>query len=313
MGEYGGGMSPFRLDRGESAYFARELEHIKSQTYDAKPKELKALTLIPISVEAGPAASQITFRRYTGVGIAKIISDYAHDFPRVDVYGEEESVKVHSIGDSYGYNLMEIRQAALTPGKNLETRRALTARRAHDEKVNELALKGAAENHIQGFLDYPGMTEAVIPADGTGGSARFRDKDEDKILRDLNILTDGVILPTYGREVPDTLLVSRAVYNFLANKRLGDNETTLLKYILSNNPDLKRVEWLNELGGAGAGGTDRAIVGKFDEEHLTLELPQPFEQFDPIQKGMEFEIPCHSRCAGVIVYYPMAFAYADGV
>ncbi|MDR2495438.1 MAG: DUF2184 domain-containing protein [Spirochaetaceae bacterium] len=35
--------------------------------------------------------------------------------------------------------------------------------------------------------------------------------------------------------------------------------------------------------------------------------------FDPVQKGMEFTIPCHSCCAGVIIYYSMAFAFADGV
>jgi hypothetical protein len=124
-----------RLDRGESVFFAREVEHIKTQTYDAKPKELKGLMLIPISTDASPGARLITYRRYASVGFAKIISDYANDFPRVDVYGEEESIKVYSIGDSYGYNIMEIREAAMTPGKNLELRRATSACRAHDEPV----------------------------------------------------------------------------------------------------------------------------------------------------------------------------------
>jgi hypothetical protein len=308
-----GGMNPMKLDTAESVYFHRELEHVKTETYDAKSKELKALTLIPISTSAGPASTNITFRRYTCVGFAKIISDYAKDFPRVDVYGEEESVKVHSIGDSYGYNIMEIRQAAMVPGKDLERRRAMTARRAHEEKINDLALRGEKENHIQGFLDYPGISEVTLPADGSNGATQWKLKDEGQILRDLNIITDAVILPTFGRETPDTLLVSRAVYNHLANKRLGDNDKTLLKYILDNNPDLKKIDWLNELSGAGVNGTDRAIVGKFDAEHITLELPQPFEQFDPVQENMEYTIPCHSRCAGVIVYYPMAFAFVDGI
>lgn len=313
MAVYEGSRDPKRLDRGEAAYFAREAEHIKAQTYDAKPKELKALLIIPVNTDAGPGATTITFRRYTGVGFAKIISDYAKDFPRVDVYGEEDSVKVYSIGDSYGYNIMEVRSAAMTPGKNLELRRALTARRAHDEKVNDLALKGDAKYKIQGLLNYPGITEATLPADGSGGSTRFKDKTEDQILRDINLLTDAVMIPTNNREVPDTMLLPLAAYNHLANKRLGDNETTLLKYILNNNPVIKRIDWLSELSSAGEGKTDRVLIGKFDDEHITLELPQPFEQFDPEQKGMEYEIPCHSRCAGVIVYYPMAFCYADGI
>jgi hypothetical protein len=102
-------------------------------------------------------------------------------------------------------------------------------------------------------------------------------------------------------------------YNYLANTRLGDNVTTLLKYILDNNPHLKRIDWLTELAHAGAGGSSRVMCGRFDEEHITLQIPQPFEQFDPQQKGMEFEVFCHSETAGVIVFYPMAFCYADGV
>jgi hypothetical protein len=313
MGAYTGGRDPVRLDRGESAFFAREAEHIKAKTYDAKPKELKALLLIPINTDAGPGATTITFRRYTGVGFAKIISDYGNDFPRVDVYGVEDSIKVYSIGDSYGYDIMEIRSAAMTPGKNLELRRALTARRAHDEKVNNLALKGDVEHKIQGFLNYPGITETSLPADGDGGSSRWKDKTVDQILRDINIITNGVMIPTNNMEVPDTLLLPLEVYNLLANKRLGDNEITLLKYILDNNPTIKKIDWLTELSGAGAGKTDRVLCGKHDDEHITLELPQPFEQFDPLQKGMEFTIPCHSRCGGVIIYYPMAFCYADGI
>jgi hypothetical protein len=302
-----------RLDRGESLFFARELDRIKSQTYDVKLNELKALSLIPVSTDAGPAASTITFRRYDAFGFAKIISDYAHDFPRVDVYGEEETIKVHSLGISYGYNIMEIREAAMVPGRNLELRRATSARRAHDEKVNDLALKGDDVYKIQGLFRYPGVSEATIPSDGTGGSKAWNTKTEDQILRDLNLITDAVILPTFGREVPDTLLLPLDVYNFLASKRLGDNQITLLKYILDNSPQIKRIEWLNELSGAGEDGVNRAIIGKFDADHITLELPQPFEQFDPLQNGMEYTVPCHSRCAGVIIYYPMAFAYVDGL
>jgi hypothetical protein len=303
---------PMRLDRGESAFFARELEHIKTRTYDAKLKNLKALTLIPISTEAGPGATQITYRRFTSVGFAKIIADYARDFPRVDIYGEEESVKIVGIGDSYGYSIKEIRMASKA-GVNLDQRRAQAARRAHDDKINAMALRSVPEAGTHGLIDYPGLTEATIPADGAGGVKGWNSKTVDQILRDINLLTDSVMLPTFGRETPNTLLLPLKNYNLLANTRLGDNTTTLLKYIQDNNPHLKTIDWLLELSGAGEGGSDRCMVGTFDEEHITLEIPQPFEQFEPQQEGMEYTIACHSECAGVIVYYPMAFAYADGI
>ena len=50
-----------------------------------------------------------------------------------------------------------------------------------------------------------------------------------------------------------------------------------------------------------------------DPMKLTLELPMPFEQFAPQQTGMEYQIPCHAKCGGVIVYYPASIAYGDGI
>lgn len=306
------GTNPMRLDEKESAFFKQELTHIKSKTYDAKLAELKGLSLIPISTEAGSGVNEIAYRRYRGVGFAKIISDYAKDFPRVDVYGEEASVKVKGIGDSYGYSIPEIR-ASQRAGKNLDTRRATTARRAHDELMNKMALKTDAKNGTNGLLDYPGISEVTLQADGTGSSKTWASKDVDQILRDINNLVDGVMVPTSGREMPDTLLLPLAQYNDLANRRLPNTDKTLLAYILANNPHIKKIDWLTELKGMGAGGTDRCMVGKFDEDHITLEIPQPFEQFEAQQEGMEYTIPCHSECAGTIIYYPLAFAFADGI
>ena len=303
---------PMRLDRGEAAFFAREVEHVKSRTYDVKLRELKAFSLIAISHEAGPGVTEITFRRYNGVGFAKIIADYAKDFPRVDVYGVEDTVKVKGIGDSYGYNIKEIRMSQKA-NKGLDQRRASTARRAHDELANKMGLLSNPVTGTRGLIDYPGVTETTIPADGIGNSSLWIHKSNEQIMRDIDILFDAVIIPTHEREMPDTLLLPHENYRLLGNRRLEPTETTLLAYILKNKPWIKKIEWLHELKGAGAGRVNRAMVGTFQEEQITFEIPQPFEQFDAQQDGMEFVIPCHSECAGVIIYYPMAFAYADGI
>lgn len=304
--------NPMRLDERESAFFEKELTYVKSRTYDAKLAELKGLSLIPISTEAGSGMSEIAYRRYRGVGFAKVIADYAKDFPRVDVFGEEASVKVKGIGDSYGYSIPEIR-ASQRAGKQLDQRRATMARRAHDEQINKMLLKSDEKWGTNGLIDYPGITEISLPADGTGSSKTWASKDVDQILRDINLLVDAVMVPTNGREAPDTLVLPLAQYNDLANRRLPNTDVTLLSYILNNNPQIKKIDWLVELKGAGASNTDRMMVGKFDPEHITGEIPQPFEQFDAQQEGMEFTIPCHSECAGTIIYYPMAFAFADGI
>lgn len=305
--------NPMRLDSNESAFFNRELLYVKTKAYDAKLAELKGLSLIPISTEAGSGVNEIAYQQYRGVGFVKIIADYAKDFPRVDVYGEEKSVKVKGIGDSYGYSITEIRQSQRA-GKNLDQRRALTARRAHDEQMNKMALKSDPINGTNGLLDYPGITEVTLQNDGANSSKTWASKTADQIIRDINDMVNAVMEPTFAREIPDTLLLPINQYNDIATRRIGDaGEKTLMKYILENSPYIKRIDWLSELKNFGAGNTNRAMVGRFDEEHITLEIPQPFEQFEPQQEGMEWTIPCHSECAGTIIYYPLAFAYADGI
>ncbi len=78
-----------RLDASESPIFLRAAEHIMAQTYDIEYPMYKALQLIPISGEGGPGANTITYRQFNSKGIAKIVNNYATDFPNVEVTGVE--------------------------------------------------------------------------------------------------------------------------------------------------------------------------------------------------------------------------------
>ena len=52
-----------RFDSAEDAsvFFARELDHVKAQSYDVEYPELTALHLFPQSSEADPGAETITY------------------------------------------------------------------------------------------------------------------------------------------------------------------------------------------------------------------------------------------------------------
>jgi len=301
-----------RLDANESAFFKRQLEYIKTRTYDTKFKQLKAYQLIPISTEAPAGADTITFQKYTNVGFAKIIADYSQDLPRADVYGEEETIKVRTIGSSYGYNVKEIRRAQMA-GTNLNDRRANSARRAVDSKINAIAFSGDSNYNISGLISYPGITEYTLPADGTGSSKLWSTKTPDQIVRDLSNLTMTPVDLTNGVEAPDTLILPIAKYNYIANTRMTDGDSkTILRFFLDNNPYIKKVEWVTELKGAGVGATDRMMVYPNDPNTLTLEIPLMFEQLPEQWKGLEAVVPCEAETAGILVYYPLAIAYADG-
>jgi hypothetical protein len=310
------GQSPFRLDANESAFFLRQIEHIKSKTYDVKYKELKAFALIPISNEAPSGTPEITWRQYGAVGLAKVIQDYAKDWPRIDVYGTESTSKVKGIGASYGYSIVDIRRAQIA-GLPLDQKKANMARRAVEQKINTIALLGLDSHNIKGLVNYPGVTEYTVLADGSGASKLWSSKTPDQIVRDLAGLVAAVVTPTNGVEVPDTLLLPLDKYQYIANTRMGlPSDKTILSFFLDNQKAagmINYIGWLTELTGAGVGGLDRYMCYKRDEDHLTLEIPQPFEQFDADKQGAEYVIPVHAETAGIIVYYPLAMAWGDGI
>lgn len=304
--------SPMMLDSAETIFFNRELEVVKAASYDVKHKPLKAFTLIPVSTEANRGASTITYRVYDMVGVAKIIADYATDFPRVDAYGTEVTVKCKGIGDSYGYSIEEIRQSEMAQ-KGLDVRRARAARRAIEEKLDSIAWEGDSATNLKGLINYPGISEYTIPADGTGSSKLWTTKSADLIVRDAAGQFNYIVNSTNGMEVPDTWIMPLTNYTYISTKRMGDgSDETVLSYIKRVIPALTTITWVNELAGKGSGTTSYSLMYTKDADHLTFEMPQPFEQFEAEKHGMEYTIPCHAKTAGVIVYYTASVCFAYG-
>lgn len=310
-----------RLDANESAFFLRQLEYIKAKTYDVKYRDLLAFSLLPISNEAPSGATQVTWRQYTAVGFAKIIQDYANDFPLVDTYGVETATKIYGIGAAYHYSVVEIRRAQIA-NVPLDQKKANNARRAIEQVINTVAWVGNSAYGINGFLKFPGITGVTCPTVGTGSTTQWANKTPTQIIADLTALVTGVVSTTNGKEIPTDLLLPITQYLYIANTWMGSpSNVTILEFFLNSQKAaglIQRIHMLPDISGIGATGSgaapyDRALVYVRDEDHVTLEIPQPFEQFPMDQEGMVFKVPCHAETAGVLVYYPLAIAYMDGI
>lgn len=306
-----------KLDSGQSIFFARELEHVKSRTYDIKYPALKAASgeLIPISTEAGPGAESITYEQFDQVGMAKIVSNYADDLPAADVNGKEFNTPVKSIGTSYVYNIQEIRAAAMA-GRPLNPRKAAAARRANDIAVNQIALTGNAESGLPGLLTNPNVQEYTLPTDGDASGTTFASKisTPNKIIRDLNAMVTQIVSTSKGVHAPNVLALPPETIALIGSTPRSENsDTTILDYFLQNNSYIDRVIDVPELSTAGTGNKAVALVYEFSPEIMTLELPQPFEQMPVQPKNLAFNVPCHSRIGGVLIYYPIAICKAIGI
>jgi hypothetical protein len=305
------------LDADESIFFTRQLEHVKAKTYDIKFTELKVRMLIPTSFEAGPGAETIRYEQFDMVGMAKVVADYARDFPRADVKAKEFISPIKSLGASYGYSVQEIRAAAHA-GKPLQQRKADAARRAISQQENRIALVGDADFNLPGWLTNVNIPDVALPADGAGALTTFASKvtTPDLIVRDLNSIANAVVNQSNGVEKPNTMLMPIAQKTLLGSTpRSINSDTTILKYFLQNNAaGVVDCDWLAELAAAqGFVGADTCIAYDRNPNAFTLEIPQDFEQFRPQEKGLEFEVPVHQRIGGVLLYYPLSQAKSNDV
>ena len=308
------------LDSTTSLYFLRDLEHIKQKTYDIMKAPLRAFTLIPVESSVDSGAESITYRQYDQTGIAQIIANYADDLPRADVQGKEFTSTIKSIGDSYGYSLQDIRAAAHS-GRPLQQRKANAALRAQQEKWEQIAWYGDAEYNLPGFLTNPNIPSSTAGATGTGSSTNWADKTPQQIIDELNGLVNRVVTRTKGAEKPNTLLLPIEQYTLISSQVYSTNtENTILTVFLKNSPHITSVEWCDALSAAELAANevsdftgDIAIVYDRNPDKLTFEFPQPFEQLQVQERGLEFIVPCHSRVGGTIIYYPLSMEILEGI
>ena len=314
-------INSINLDANESAFFARELESIKARSYDILYPDLKATRLLPVSMEAGPGASVITYQQFDSAGLMKVIANYADDLPRSDIRGKEFSSAVRSLGGSYGYNIQEIRSAQMA-GRPLQQRKANAVRLANDQKVNRLAWlarNNDGENGgLVGIIYNANVTSGTV-ATGVGGYL-WTQKTAAEIYDDMADAVIDIVNLTKGIEQPDTMLLPIAQYGIAAKTRMATgSDTTVLEYFKRNFPFMK-VEWVAEMKDVNpipstlvASNTDIMVVYKAVPEKLTLEIPQAYEQFPAQERGLEFLVPCHSRIGGVIIYYPLSVNIKEGI
>lgn len=301
-----------RLDADEQVFFDNQLALVKSRTYDVEHKALKALSLLPVSTEQDPGATHIIWRSYDKVGMAKIIADYANDFPRADIAGKENTSPVKDLGSSYGYSVKEIRRAQKA-GVALDSKRAEACRRAIDEKQDSIAWKGDAKSGLPGFWNAPGISEYVA-ANGAGGSKTWASKTADEIVADFAGLITAGPESTNGIEQPDTVILPLSLYNKLMTTPYGANrDRTIMGFIRENYPQITRIDWVADLATAGAGGASRVVAYARDPLKVEVQIPQRFEQMPPQLTGMVYDIPCIQSTGGTLVYYPMSVVFCDGL
>lgn len=315
------GNKQMRFDSAEDAsiFFARELDYIKSKSYDKIYPEFTALNNFPITHEVPEGAETMTYYSYEKTGMAAIISNYATDLPRADVKGSPTTAYVKSIGDSYGYSIQEMR-ASRHAGKSLDTRKAEAARYAIDRTANTIAFAGDKEHKLMGMLsadnNIPLYTLSTVEVDGAQHT-EFKYKSAQQILDDINGMFGYMADITQDVERADTLMLPSDVYIDISTRQIPNTGFTVKKFLLDNAPYLKNIISAPEMSGKSKStnpyGKNVMMLYTNSAEKFSLEIPMSFYQYPLQNRNLEVIIPCEERIAGIILYYPLSALIAVGV
>ena len=311
------GNKQMRFDSAEDAsiFFARELDYIKSKSYDKIYPEFTALNNFPITHEVPEGAETMTYYSYEKTGMAAIISNYATDLPRADVKGSPTTAYVKSIGDSYGYSIQEMRASRMA-GKSLDTRKAEAARYAIDRKTNEIAFAGDKEHKLMGMLssdnNIPLYTLATVET-----KTSWKDKSAAEILADINGMFAYQSRITQDVERADTLALPPAVFIDISTRQIPNTGYTVKRFLLENAPYLKNIITAPELSAENNAtnpyGVDVAMLYTNSVDKFSLEIPMAFYQYPLQNRNLEVIVPCEERVAGIVLYYPLSALLAVGV
>lgn len=297
------------FDAQTTAFAREQLTNVRREAIRVEYPEYKARDLIPVKNDSSNGDEYVEFQILDRKGRAKIVSDYAKDFPAIEMVGTAHIGRIRSLGASYNYSVQEIRNAAKA-GTNLKSEKAKMSKEAILEEENQIAWFGDETHQLYGFFNNPNVPRLLAPT-GVGG-IDWSLKTPDEIIDDMNLLVNGVSENSLGKHQPNAMLLPLTKYNLIrSTPRSSTSDTSILKWFMDNHPELKMIDWLNELETASSSGSSMGVAYKLDPSVLQLEIPQDYEVFPEETENLVIKFPCHSRIGGVHIYKPLAVNFLE--
>jgi len=305
-------------DQQALGFLVSQTAHIESQVVEIQYPDIQYPLLIPVDTSANEWAKSITYYSTDRVGKANWFHHNAKDIHIADVERAQHEVGVEMADIGYRWTLEELGQAMMIPGVNLSADRAGAARRAYEEFVDDVALRGKAEKSIYGIMNYPGIT--TVLASNVGGNTTWDTKAADDILKDVNDALTGMYVTTLTVEIADTILLPVGAMTIIATKRIPDTTMTVLQFLLMNNVYTMAtgrpltIRALRGLETAGQNGSGRMVAYRRDPQVLKMHIPMTHRFLPVWQTGpLMFDVPGIFRLAGLEVRRPGAVRYVDGI
>lgn len=313
------GMNMWDAQQQALGFLVSQTSHIEPGVIRIRYPDIQYPQLIPIDTSAPDWAKSVTFFSSDQIGRADWFHHMAKDIPLADITREKFESGIEMAGIGYRYTLEELGHAMML-NLPLTSEKAAAARRAYEEFVDDVALRGNTTKGFEGLINHSGVTVANVEADGNDDGADWASKTPDQVLRDINNAITGVYVESLTVETADTLLLPVQAMSDLSTRRIPDTTMTILNFIQQNNAYTMvtgqplTVRAVRGLESAGVGGVGRMVVYRRDPQVLKLQIPMPHRFLPVWQTGqITFDIPGIFRLGGLEIRRPGAVRYVDGI
>lgn len=306
-------------DQRALGFMMSQTQHIEPTAYRTRYATIRYQSLLPISTEAHEWATGVTFYSADMTGGAEWFSAESKDMPFADVSRAEYTRGFEMAAIGYKYNLQEISVAARTR-TNLSADRAIAARRAYEEFVDNIALNGDANKSWEGLFNSSAVTKVNAP-NGAGGNEEWSSKTPLEIFKDVNTVLTGMWTASKQLELADTLLIPPEAWTHIVSTPRSDtSDRTIYDWVMGANAytaetgqplTIRQVRGLED---AGTGNVGRMIAYRNAMDVLKFHIPMP-HRFMPVwqESYMVYHVPGIFRLGGLEIRLPGAVRYMDRI
>ena len=301
----------FNLDALGNVFFPRELEYVMPEAYETVYAPMKAAELIPVYSQVDVGAHTITYTKYDRVGMAQPISNYATDFPSIEVGGVQYTSPLIDLGISYAMSIQDMQSSAMA-SKNIAMMKQETALAGIAQRQNQIAFTGLPAANVPGWLTNPDVPSANVA--GADANARlWANKTAEQILTDMKEIVNYIMANTKAGERATHLLLPLSRYNLIKDTKYVDGTgQTILNYFAQVHPEIT-VEWANELTGAFAGGVSGMIAYNKNIRKFAQIVPAPVQVLQAQWHQAAYTIYMMFKYGGTIIFQPKSQAFRLGI
>lgn len=297
------------------AFVLSQVAYVEREVNEIVYPDIQYPSLIPVDTSAPEWVKTVNFFSSDKFGKAEWLNGNSDDMPRAGSERTMYASSVYMAGIGYGYGLEELEQAKLA-GVNLTADDASAARRAYEEFVDGVLLRGDAAKGFVGLFNNPSATAITAPNGNWGSLATTAQQ----ALADVN----AGLLPTFAgtqyTSIADTLVLPYERLQRLGEILLPNSSETLLGFLQRSNVYTFQtgrpltIRGAYGLMGAGAGGTNRMVAYLRSPRVLKAHIPMPHRFLTPYAAGpLRTEVPGIFRLGGLDLRLPQSFRYVDGI